>query len=166
MKIEINHMYHGAALIQVAEDKRFTAINHLESDKQVQQNAYKVNDKIGLYLKYSRQKTKAHNENQFTFNTDHLRSLASIHTVTSNLYIALVCVSDKEICCLSYTTLQDMIKKRQEARGSEEDQYTILVTAPKGKSLRAYMNKPNVKNTILGKPRIVSRNAFPAKIFD
>ena len=39
MKIEINHMYHGAALIQVAEDKRFTAINHLESDKQVQQNA-------------------------------------------------------------------------------------------------------------------------------
>ncbi|MEK6614962.1 MAG: hypothetical protein AABZ32_02455, partial [Bacteroidota bacterium] len=57
------------------------------------------------------------------------------------------------------------IARRKNANGASEDVYTIIVTAPKGKSLRVYVNEPGKKKTILGEASIVSRNAFPEKIF-
>ena len=51
MRIHDDHMYHGAALIQVAEHKSFTAINALKTSSGLHRNAYKINDEIGLYLK-------------------------------------------------------------------------------------------------------------------
>ncbi|MDX9964912.1 hypothetical protein [Desulfobacter postgatei] len=106
MKIHDDHLYHGAALIQVAEDKEFTAINSLKIGNKIHRTAYKINDKIALYLKYASNKTEPHNEYIFTFQKQHLKDLRSIFKIYPNTYISLVCVHDREICCLSlYETL-------------------------------------------------------------
>jgi hypothetical protein len=165
MKIHDDHMYHGAALIQVAEHKRFTAINSLRTGTRLHRNAYKINDEIGLFLKYASKKTKAHNEYIFTFTTEHLKDLERIHKANPDTFISMVCVGEREICCLSYDELSELIGRRKAKKGHKEDQYTILVTVPKGKSMRACINAPGVKNTILGKPMIIKRNYFPGKIF-
>ncbi len=165
MKIHDDHMFHGAALIQVAEHKRFTAINSLKIGAKLHRNAYKINDEIGLYLKYASKKTKAHDEYMFTFTREHLKDLEKIHKANSSTFVAMVCVGEREICCLSYDELAKLINSRKVEKGSKEDQYTILVTVPSGKSMRAYVNSPGVKNTMLGKPMIVKRNEFPRKIF-
>lgn len=165
MKIHDDHMFHGSALIQVAEHKRFTAINTLKTGSKLHRNAYKINDEIGLYLKYGRKKTKAHKEYLFNFARQHLNDLGKIHKANPNTYIAMICVGDREICCLSYNELVNLIDARKTKKGSKEDQYTILVTVPNGKSMRVYINAPGVKNTMLGKPMIVKRNEYPDKIF-
>ena len=70
-----------------------------------------------------------------------------------------------EICCLPYDTLTELIEGRKAEKGAAENQYTILVTVPKGKSLRVYVNAPGKKKTMLGKPLIIKRSAFPDQIF-
>ena len=79
--------------------------------------------------------------------------------------MALVCVKDREICCLSHSELLKLVARREEALGGPEDAHTIFVTVPKGKRLRAYVNAPGKEKTILGNELIVGRNAFPEGIF-
>lgn len=165
MKIQDKHKYHGSALIQVAEHKRFTAINALKTGAKLHRNAYKINDQIGLFLKYASTKTSAHNEYSFVFTNQHLNDLKKIHEENTNTFIAMVCVGDRQICCLSYDELTKLIASRKAKKGCKEDQYAILVTVPHGKSMRVYVNAPGVKNTWLGKQMIVKRNEFPDKIF-
>lgn len=165
MKIHDDHMYHGAALIQVAENKQFTAINSLKIGRTLHTNAYKINDKIGLFLKYASKKTKPHDEYKFTFTKQHLDDLEQIHKVNPEIFIAMVCVADREICCLSYGKLSKLVKSRKDKKGKNEEQYTILVTLPPKKSMRVNINTPGKKNKMLGKPIIVKRNMFPNKIF-
>ncbi|MEM5733727.1 hypothetical protein AAEI00_18710 [Shewanella algae] len=165
MKVHDNHLYHGAALIQVAEHKSFTAINSLKIGAKIHPNAYKINDEIALYLKYATKKTRAHSEYIFTFTPPHLTELSNIRKGNTKTYIALVCVGAREICCISYEELVAMIDARKAKKGAKESQYTILVTVPTGKSMRVYINAPGVKNTMLGKPKIIKRSDFPGRIF-
>jgi hypothetical protein len=165
MKIHDDHLYHGAALIQIAEHPQFTAINAMKLKKNIVHTAYKINDDIGIYLKYARRPTKAFKEYPFTFNKEHLNDLSAIATSTNKLYIILVCVKGQEICCISYRELSTLIERRKKAKKDDEDQYTILVTIPTGKSMRVYVNVPGEKKKILGRQLVVSRNAFPSKLF-
>ncbi|WP_156439999.1 hypothetical protein [Burkholderia savannae] len=165
MQIHDDHMYHGAALIQIAEHPQFTAINSLKIGGAVVPVAYKINDEISLYLKYASNPTPAYKEYPFTFTHEHLSQLAKIKAENSKTFVALVCVKDREICCISYDQLQSLIARRKAEKGDDEDQYVILVTAPERKGLRAYINAPGRKKTMLGKPLIVARNAFPGVVF-
>jgi len=165
MHIHDDHMYHGAALIQVAEHPQFTAINSLKNKGAVVPVAYKVNDEIALYLKYASKPTASFKEYTFTFHKDHLRELAQINASNAKTFIALVCVKDREIGCISYDQLKSLVERRKADKGGDEEQYVILVTAPKGKGLRAYVNAAGRRKTILGKELIVSRNAFPGALF-
>ena len=76
-----------------------------------------------------------------------------------------MCVKDREICCLSYDQLKSLVDRRKAAKGASENQYVILVTAQKNKSLRAYVNAPGVKKTSLGSSLIIGRNSFPDLLF-
>jgi len=165
MRIHDDHLYHGAALIQIAEHQQFTAINALKLKNKILRTAYKVNDDIGVYLKYTRRPTKTFREYRFTFNNDHLKELSDISDVINSLFLALVCVKAREVCCLSYRKFTALIKRRKRAKKADEDQYTLLVTIPQGKSIRVYVNAPGEKKTILGKQLIVPRNSFPMKLF-
>ena len=166
MQIHDDHMYHGAALIQIAEHPEFTAINSLKIKGDVLHNSYRINDTIGVHFKYASTTTKAFKEYPFTFPQDELDELAQIHGVVDKLFVVLVCVKDRQICCLSYDELTILIDRRKSAKGAGENQYVILVTAEKGKSLRAYINAPGVKKTTQGKMLIINRNAFPDLLFE
>lgn len=164
VKIRDDHMYHGSALIQIAEHSSFTAINSLKIGRRVISMAYMINDDAAVYLKYASKPNKTLGEYQFTFLVDHLKDLSDIAKRHDKVFVVLVCVADREICYIEYSQLAAMIAARKAAKGSDEEQYTVLVTAPKGKGLRIYMNAPGKKNTTLGST-IVSRNGFPDVIF-
>ena len=166
MKIQDEHLYHGAALIQIAEDARFTAINALTFGKAAVPSAYKINDSIGVYFKYALKPTDAYGEYVFSFKGTQIQTIRRIATLCAGAYIALVCVKDREVCVISADELSEMIEARQKAAKKVEDQYVVLVTAEARKSLRVYMNQPGKRRTILGRERVVSRNDFPAILFD
>ncbi len=165
MKIDKDHMYHGAALIQIAEHPQFTAINAFNfANRGRSRSAYRINDSIGVYLKYAVAPTPSHGEYVFTFNSEHLSELARLAGVAKGLFVALVCVKARQICCLRYDELNSLIAARKHAKGEDESQYQVLVVAPDGKGFRVYANRPGVKNKAIGKMR-VNRSAFPDILF-
>ncbi len=165
MKIREEHLYHGAALNQVAEHKRFTAINALKVKGKTSRSAFKINDGIAVFLKYCSKPKGTYTEYQFTFNKPQLKELADINDVGDNLHLALICVKDREICCIPYGVLTSMIAARKADAGHNEDQYQLLVTIDDGQAFRVYMNKPGRRKLMLGKEKKVARNRFPNALF-
>ena len=164
MKIHDDHMYHGAALLQITEHPTFTAINSIEVAGQRSRSAYRINDTIGIFLKYA-SKPSAQDEYAFTFATSHLQELAAIAKQTANTFIALVCVKDREIACIHLQQFQELVERRKKKKGTTEEQYVVLVTAPQGKNLRAYVNMPGRRKLILGEPLLIPRRSFPDVLF-
>lgn len=165
MKIDDDHQYLGAALAQIAEDPQFTAINALTVSGETVRGAYKINHEIAAYMKYASKPTKPHGEYQFTFHQRHIDDLRKIAATNEKTYIVLVCVKIREICCLSYDEFSELIARRAAIVGSSEPQYVLLVTAKDHSKMRAYVNAPGKRNTILGTELKISRNAFPSAIF-
>lgn len=158
-------MFHGAALIQIAESEQFTAINSLKVGKSSFGNAYRINDNIAVYLKYCTKPKKGFDEYTFNFTAEHISDLKSISKANKKCFVVLVCVEEREICCLSYSELMKLINARAEAKGDGEDQYQILVTAPKGKKFRVYVNAPGRRKISLDPEILIGRRDFPEKIF-
>ena len=165
MHIHDYQMYHGAALIQIAEHERFTAINSLKVGGKLVRGAYLINTDIAISVKYASKPTKAFHEYLFQFTQSNLKELSAISKTNPKTFIALVCEKARGICCISFNELQSLIVRREKEKGSSESLYTILVTAGQGKSFRVYINAPGVKGTMLGKAFVVSRNGFPGLIF-
>lgn len=165
MKIEKEHLYHGAALIQIAEDPHFTAINSFKIGNDVAKSAYRINDGIGVYLKYAGEPSNSHHEYVFNFSTENRKEIAALCDSVDRFFVALVCVKAKEICCLNYEDVELLFRRRRKAKGIDEDQLTIQVTMPTGKKSRVYVNMPGKKNKMLGKPKLISRSDFPRVIF-
>ena len=164
MKINNEHLYHGAALNQIAEDPHFTTINAFKIGGTISRSAFRINDSIGVYLKYSSGPVGRFDEYKFTFNKEHLAELQKLSRKGDKTFLALVCVEDGHICCLGYDDLQRLINERKAAVDGDEDQYQILVVLEEGKRFQVYINRPNVKGKMLGKMR-VPRNAFPSQLF-
>jgi hypothetical protein len=164
MKINDDHMYHGAALTQIAEHPQFTAINAFKHDGTTSRSSFVINTDIGVYLKYATKATKAFNEFPFTFLTPHLEELKKLESHFEKVYLGLVCVAAKQVCAVSYEQFKGLLAARREAKGGDEVGYTVLVTVPAGKSFRVYVNQPGEKKTSLG-TIIVSRNTFPGCLF-
>ena len=165
MRINDDHMYHGAALLQIAEDPRFTAINSIEASGQKSRSAYRINDSIGIFLKYASKPSRNLGEYTFIFTGNHLQELDAVDSQVTNTFIALVCVKDREIACLTLPQLQELVERRRKSKGTPEKQYVVLVTAPQGKRLRAYVNVPDRRNLILGKELLIKRRSFPNALF-
>ena len=160
----MEHEYIGAALMQIAEHEQFTAINSMQIKGAKINNAFKINNNIGLLCKYASEPNSG-GEYLFTFQEDHLDAIHKIAKHNDHAYFALVCIEDAEICCLSIEDLNTLIDYRKKSAGRDEDVYQILVTAEQGKSLRAYVNAAGKKSTIAGKKITVARNAFPNVLF-
>lgn len=165
MKINYEHLYHGAALNQIAEHPDFTAINGLRRQKVLSRSAFIVNNNIGVYLKYATKPVGAFDEYRFTFHFDHQEELRRLKSKCDRVFLVLVCVQDKHICCLPYHQFRNMVERRRKDAGHDEDQYQIQVVLPPGKSFRAYINSKGTQGWKLGE-QIINRNAFPACLFD
>ncbi|MOA06270.1 hypothetical protein D3C78_1259010 [compost metagenome] len=165
MKIRTEHFNLGSALIQIAADDSFTAINPLRLQGKKINNAFLINTDTCVFLKYG-QEPKQTGEYQFTFTTDHLQSMYGAEQHYRKIFIGLVCVEDQEICCLDIGQLKSMIEARIATAGNEEDSYQILVKVPEGKSLRAYANAAGRRGMIAGQETIISRSRFPGCLFE
>ncbi len=165
MKINSEHLNHGAALAQIAEHPQFTAINSFRRGGKPSRCAYRINDSIGVYLKFATKPKPPFREYQFTFHLDHLKELKSLGRKCTKVFVVLVCVKDSQICCLPVDEVIKLVAARQKANPRKESQYTILVTLKSGQAFRAYMNKPGVKKTYLMSPMKVPRNRFPGILF-
>ncbi|TKB58124.1 MAG: hypothetical protein E8D49_12115 [Nitrospira sp.] len=124
MKINDDHFYHGAALIQIAEHLQFTAIKAVTADGRVSRSSFLVNNDIAVFLKYAEKPTKTFNEYVFTFYLDHLDEIERIEQKAGKAFVALVCIQARQICCISRDELTDIIEERKRAKGSAEDRYT------------------------------------------
>jgi len=165
VKIHDDHLYHGSALIQIAEHRQFTSINSFTIKGAVLHNVFRINESIGVYLKYSSKPKGKYKEYQFTFTAEHLDILQTVSGVASKLVVAMVCVADREICALGYPALAQLIAHRKLEAGSDEDQYGVLLTLPKDSAFRAYVNPPGTKGKMLGGIKI-ARNRFPSSLFN
>ena len=166
LQIDDDHLYHGAALTQIAEDPHFTAINALGADGTGLRNAFRVNANIGIHLKYSSSPKGQVKEYQFTFTREQLAALDRVGQTMTDVFAALVCVKARHICCLSLAQLNALVARRKKATGQDDDQYVILVTLPEGKGFRVYVKIPGRRGRILGKPLIVARKCFPGNVFE
>jgi hypothetical protein len=164
MRINDDHMYHGAALTQIAEHPTFKAINAFWQSGKKSGCAFRINDTTGIYLKYAGSPHGTAHEYTFTFTKQHLEDLLMLREHCSKVFVVLVCIRVKEICVLSLGQLQQLIRTRKQARGEEEEQYQILVTAPKNKQFRAYVNHPGRRGIALDQ-QLIRRNAFPEILF-
>lgn len=164
MKITAEHLYHGAALTQIAEHPSFTAINGIRVHGTLHRSAFRINDSISVYFKYATKPAGPHQEYVFTFNSTHLDDLQELARNHGRLYIGLVCVKAEEICCIPYAKLLEMLAERRR-RITGEDVSTVLVAAPKGRKLRVYMNLPGKKGLSLTQ-HLVARSAFPNDLFE
>jgi hypothetical protein len=164
MKINDDHMYHGAALTQIAEHPTFKAINAFWQNGEKSSCAFRINDTTGIYIKYAGVPHGSAKEYVFTFTKPNLEDLATLRQHCTKVFVVLVCIEAKEICVISYGQLQQLINVRQQVRGQEEEQYQVLVIAPLKKQFRVYVNRPARRGIMLGE-QLVRRNAFPDLLF-
>jgi len=165
MFIDDDHLYHGAALLQIAEHKRFTAINPMKTTSGTARSTFRINDDIGIYLKYASKPKGAYDEYLFTFTNPHIAEVDEIAGKVERAFVGLVCVRDKHICCLSHHQLHRLVANRKKARGADEAAYTIVANLPRGKQFRVYVNAPGKKGKIAGGTLLVPRNSFPDMLF-
>lgn len=160
MKIHEEHLNHGAALYQIANHRKFTAINALKVKGKVSRSAFRINDSTNVYLKYATSPAGVFTEYQFTFNCQHREELQAIDNLEEALYLALICIEDREICCIDYSQFEELFQARTVAAGVVKTQFVILVNLRKGKNFRVYVNPPNTKGKML-KFLKIPRNRFP-----
>lgn len=166
MKINDDHLYHGAALTQIAEHPQFTAINAVRVRGGISQSAFRINDSIGVYLKYASEPKPPAKDYIFTFTKANKDELAKISTQSDKLFVALVCIDDRQICCLEYSELLTWFQKRHRALRASEETSTILINLPQGREFRVNMNQPKRRKVYLADPQLVPRNRFPNALFE
>ena len=165
MKVNQDHLYHGAALTQIAEHEQFTAINAVRVDGGAHRSAFRINDSNCVFLKYATKPKPPYDEYIFTFHQSHMDDLEGLSKKGDKLFLALVCVKDGEICLLPYDELLSLIEKRKKMKGAAESQYTVVVTLKKGGKFRVNMNRPGTRGYYVGDSVLIARKDFPGRIF-
>jgi len=165
MHIDDDHQHYGSAIIQVAEDEHSESIAAWRPNGRVLPCAFRINKNTGLYLRYcSKPKGKKLKLYYFQFSSDNLKELAAMHKKLKRLFLGLICVKGRQVCCLPYDDFQALIEERKQAKGKVEAKYTIEVCLKKGEQFRVWISTPGEKNSSLDE-RIVPRNDFPTRLF-
>ena len=165
MKIRLEHQNIGAAIMQIAEHQNFTAINPLKIQGDPINNGLLINGNIAVLCKYA-SKSNAIGEYVFSFKKEHIGTAEKSKKEKHNLFFALVCVEEGEICCLTGDQLNQLIESRRKSAGVNEDQYQVLVTVKKGSSFRVYVNAAGKRMKSTVDVLTIARNAFPDSIFE
>jgi len=165
MKIRTQHQTLGAALMQIAEHERFTAINPLRIRGEKVTNAFLINDNTCIFLKYGSE-PKPTGEYQFTFTTEQMGYIEDAEEHYRHVFVCLVCVEEQEVCGLEAAELHRMVTARQDSAEADEESYQVLITAPEGRSLRAYTNAAGRRGVPAIEPIVIPRNRFPGFLFE
>ena len=164
MHIDDDQMYHGAALIQIAERPEFKAINLIPNFSA--RGALRINNNIAVHMKYATKPMRPFKEYTFTFNEVHWSELDELHRKRYRVFVVLVCIKAREICCLTLDQLRKLNNERMTLNSNMADaSCTVLVTALNRRRFRVSMNRPGRRRIRL-REEVVSRSAFPRVIFD
>jgi hypothetical protein len=166
MKINDEHFFHGAALMQVAEDDNFTAINPLILNGTKSHIAFVVNADIAVYPKYAGKARGTHKEYQFTFKPENVEELGRLADRYPKTFVTLVCVAARGVCCLRFSEFITIYDLWQGEIEDGQRQFPLLVTAPKGREFRVYANAPGTRNRMLGGALLRARSDFPTILFE
>ena len=78
---------------------------------------------IGVYLKYASEPTQPYDDYIFTFGLDAKKELNTLNGASEKVFIALVCVKDRQICCISYKEFDNWIKKTSTETGKRRENF-------------------------------------------
>lgn len=167
MSINKEHLYRGAAIALIAEDRQnFKAINPLVINGRTSRAALMVNHNIPIYLKYAVKPHGRLKEFVFNFRPEHIDEIHEIWAAHPNTYLVLTCADAKEVGCI---TAEEFFERHQAWLDEVVDdgkQFQLIIAAPKRKELRVYVNQPGRRNRTLTAPLLRPRSAFPAMIFN
>lgn len=165
MKINDDHMFHGAALVQIAEFGQATSIKPFIYKRKVSRSAFVINGKTADYLKFRREASGSGEYSfQFTMhNRGELRQLAVKYK--RRLFIGLICVDAREICCIAYDDFQRMVNARRIAVGRDEKEITMGASLRPGGRFEVGVNEPGRRGRYEDGQN-VPRSDFPRSLFD
>jgi hypothetical protein len=145
MKIQEQHLYHGAALTQIVQHQSFKALNRA-SEKY---GHYLVNTDRHVFVKY---RTNDKSPWQYTFSPEELSTIDDEIKHKKRVFLCLVC-GQTTVCALDADQIQvvlDLTKKEQQ---------WIRVEVPSGSSCHVSGSKGKLEKT-------VPHNSFPDKVFE
>ena len=155
MKIQEQHLYHGAALTQIVQHQSFKALNRASK----KYGHYIVNTDRHVFVKY---RTKPEDETKPEHKDEslwkHIFSPEELSTIDNEIkhnkkvFLCLVC-GQETVCALDADQIQvvlDLTKKEQQ---------WIRVRVPSGGSCHVSGSKGKLKKT-------VPHNSFPDKVFE
>jgi hypothetical protein len=164
MTLGVTDFKYGAALINIAEHENFSAINSLRIKNKLYRNTFRINGDIALHLKYATKDNNSYGEYIFNFKVETLDDLKEISSHCNKTFIALICVEELEVCCISYRKLKILIASRHKKTGVIEEQYSILVSFQKNHPIKIAINHPDERGIYL-KTTTSKKDAFPKCLF-
>lgn len=101
---------------------------------------------------------------RFGFSRDNLGELRQMKKHLTKVFLALVCVDDREICCLPYDDFERLVNLRRKAKGEDEQVYVAEVQVRQRERFRVGISPPNEKGQWL-KSFVIPRSDFPRRLF-
>jgi hypothetical protein len=145
LKVQIQDVYHGPALMQIVEHNSFKALNKADE----KYGHYLVNTDTRLWFKYA---SASVGPWQFTFQPSDLGALRADIALHGATYVVLAC-GHHSICCLGHDEIRELVDL-----DSASAQW-IKVDAPPGKQMRVIGSR-NSKSPVLA-----PHSRFPNCIF-
>jgi hypothetical protein len=145
MKIQQKHLFHGAALTQIVEDPRFTALNKADE----KYGHYQINHNKRLLVKYT-----ANNRSpwSFTLQSDDIDTIMNDIYSEQESFLCLVC-GKKTICILTAEEFENLVD------ANSENAQWIKVESPPNSGMRVSGSEGNILS-------VIAHNTFPKKLFE
>ena len=99
--------YHGSAINRLLDTGKSIKLMNFPSDTN---SSYTLNDKIGLFVKYSEKRISPW---RFNFNKSHQQELNHMKDLHKKVYVIFVC-SDDGFTCLSWSELKKLLDENIE----------------------------------------------------
>jgi len=138
--------FHGVALARIAH--RNESGYSISSYPTLSNSSYTINNKVGLYIKYS---TKRMSPWSFSFKKTHQDEILEMKNKIGEVYTVLVCNNDG-IVCLSF----DELKRLLDAEHNEIEWISVSRSAREKYLVKGSDGKLKYK---------IGNNEFPEKIF-
>lgn len=166
MKISDEHKHFGSALLQILRHPTCHSLKSFNPDKGRSRSGFVVNDRIGVFIKYCTNPSKPFNEYVFSFTRRvDIHEMAMMKKNLSYVYAGLVCLHDRQICCLSLDNLVSLAEQRDRLSGKTENIISIRVAYDAREYFKVRVNQPGRK-WVRDNPIRIPRTGFPNLLFN
>lgn len=148
VKVQEQHLFHGAALTQVVEHPSFKALNRASA----KYGHYLINTDRYIFVKYRKPSRNGRTDSwTFQLQPSELRTIERAVAEHDKVFVTLVCGATT-ICALDSQELSALVDL------SSKSAQSISVSIPRGGSCHLHGSKGALS-------RVIAHNAFPEKLF-